>query len=309
MRIDYVIIAFRSEHVIGPCLDSIAADRPDGSQILVVDNASPDRSAALAQAHPSGPTVIALPLNGGFGAGCNAATAYSNAEAVFLVNPDARLVTGATRVLVERLAGDPSLALVGPQIVDPRREVVSAAAGAEPSLRSVAGHYLFLSRIPGVGSILPPLHLRDPNLPAKPDWASGAAMLVRRIAFDEVGGFDTRLFLYMEDVDLCRRLRMAGWQIGYEPRAVVEHDIGGSQGHEQAATWYRAFHQYLVVQRGDVEARISSFVAALGLAGRAAVSAPYRPRNARRMARAAGAALTSAILPRRQAATAAREAQ
>jgi N-acetylglucosaminyl-diphospho-decaprenol L-rhamnosyltransferase len=300
MRIDYVIVAFRSEHVIGHCLDSIAADRPAGSQILVVDNASPDRSAAVAQAHPSHPTVIALPLNGGFGAGCNAATAHSDADAVFLVNPDARLVAGATRVLVERLEGDPSLAVVGPRIVDPRREVVSAAAGAEPSLRSVAGHYLFLSRIPGVGSILPPLHLRNPNAAAKPDWASGAAMLVRRTAFDEVEGFDPRLFLYMEDVDLCRRLRMAGWQIGYDPRAVVEHDIGGSQDQEQPARWYRAFHQYLVVHRGGSEARVSSFVAAVGLAGRAAVYAPYRPGNARRMARAAGAALTSAILPRRQ---------
>jgi GT2 family glycosyltransferase len=120
-------------------------------------------------------------------------------------------------------------------------------------------------------------------------------MIVRRSAFEVVGGFDSRIFLYMEDVDLCRRLRDAGWTIKYEPGAVADHEIGGSQGSEQSERWYAAFHEYLLAHRGRAAAVICAYMAALGLGGRAAIFSISKPAHARRLAAAARTALRLAL--------------
>ena len=78
--------------------------------------------------------------------------------------------------------------------------------------------------------LFPPLQLASGSRAQAVDWVGGAAMMVRRDAFLDVGGFDSSIFMYMEDVDLCRRLRANGWTIRYEPGVSVEHDLGGSQG-------------------------------------------------------------------------------
>lgn len=295
MRIDYVIVAYRSEGLLAACLDAIDADRAAGSLVIVVDNASPDRSAEVARSHPSQPSLVTTPTNDGFGAGCNAGAAASSADALFFVNPDAKLRRGASATLAGRLEADPQTAVVGPRILDPRGEVTAAHGGAEPSLRSGLGHFLKLARLPVVGRWFPPLQLARADREAEPDWVSGAAMLIRRAAFDAVGGFDRRIFLYMEDVDLCRRVREAGWRIRYEPAGVVEHDIGGSQSNEQPARWYRAFHRYVLERRGALEARATAVVAAIGFLGRATVQARSRPTNARRMLAAGRTALALAF--------------
>jgi GT2 family glycosyltransferase len=119
--------------------------------------------------------------------------------------------------------------------------------------------------------------------------------MVRRAAFSEVGGFDPSIFLYMEDVDLCRRLRATGWRVRYEPGVSVEHDVGGSQGTDQAERWFVAFHQYVVRRRGSRYARATSALAAVGLGVRALVLGFRRPAHARRLARAARTAAILAV--------------
>lgn len=298
MRIDYVIVAYRSERHLAGCLDAIAADRPAGAGIIVVDNASPDDAARVATDHSTHPTVLAQTANEGFGAGCNAGAAMSTADAIFFVNPDARIRPGASSLLAECLARQPSAAVAGPRVLDPRGEVTAAAGGAEPSLRSALGHFFWLSRFPVVGRSFPPLHLRHADRPAEPDWITGAAMMVRRAAFEVVGGFDERFFLYMEDVDLCRRLRAAGWRVLYEPDAQVEHDIGGSQSDGQPARWFRAFDGYVRAHRGRMEARLVAVVATVGFLGRAILQSRARARNARRMLAAAREAARAVLFPR-----------
>jgi GT2 family glycosyltransferase len=127
------------------------------------------------------------------------------------------------------------------------------------------------------------------------DWVGGAALMVRNDAFRRVGGFDASMFLYMEDVDLCRRLRATGHTIRYEPGVAVEHDLGGSQGAEQAQRWVAAFYRYLARQRGATYARVASALAAVGLGLRAILLALRRPAHGRRLARAAWAAAGLAI--------------
>jgi len=120
-------------------------------------------------------------------------------------------------------------------------------------------------------------------------------MVVRTADFRRVGGFDPSMFLYMEDVDLCRRLREAGSAVLYEPAVVVAHDMGGSQGDEQPARWYRAFHAYVARRHGKPYARLVSTIAFLGLGLRAALLAIKDRRRARRLARAALTAARDAL--------------
>jgi N-acetylglucosaminyl-diphospho-decaprenol L-rhamnosyltransferase len=298
MRVEFVVVAYRSSDDLTGCLDSISADAPE-SAIVVVDNASPDDSAAVAASHPSGPRLVVSPSNLGFGGGCNLGAADSTADALFFLNPDARLTPGATARLIAALEADPSLGVVAPRVVDPSGESRAASAGAEPSLRSSLGHFLILGRVPGIRRFFEPAFKADSGARSRPDWVSGAAMLVRKRAFDEVGGFDARIFMYMEDVDLCRRLREKGWAIGYEPEAAVEHGIGHSQSSEQPARWYRAYHVYVAEHQGALRARAVSLVAALGLGLRAVAYRGRRPANSARTARSARAALGFALRPPR----------
>lgn len=99
-----------------------------------------------------------------------------------------------------------------------------------PSAASAFARALFLHRAFPHASWSDEL-VRDPEQyarPAEPDWLSGACLLVRRTALELIGGFDERFFMYSEDVDLCRRLRGAGFGIVYEPSAVARHQGGAS---------------------------------------------------------------------------------
>ena len=293
--VDYVVVAYRSERHLGACLDAIDADRPHGASVIVVDNASPDSSADVARRHPSHPRLLVSPRNLGFGGACNLAADACGADLLFFVNPDARPTRGTTAGLIAAIEADPSLAAVGPRIHDRAGDLRAASAGFEPSLRSVAGHFLLLARLPLVGRLFRPLQLPSGSPTQLVDWVGGAALMVRRDAFRDIGGFDASMFLYMEDVDLCRRLRATGRTIRYEPGVAVEHDLGGSQGTEQAERWFAAFHRYLVRQRGTTYARVASALAAVGLGLRAALLVVRRPVRGRRLARAAWAAAGLAI--------------
>ena len=295
MSLAYLIVAYRSASDLPGCLDAIEADRPDDATVVVVDNASPDDSRTVAREHRSHPELIVSPRNLGFGGGCNLAVATMEADTVFLVNPDARITPGATARLREALADDPRLGVVSPRIVDPAGEYRAAAGGADPSLRSVLGHFLLLGRVPVLRRLFPPFQLADADARSDPDWVSGAAMMVRRAAYQAVGGFDERWFMYMEDVDLCRRLRSAGWTVGYRPDAVVEHAIGGSQSEGQPRRWYLAFDRYLRLTRGAVEARLCALVVATGLGLRWVAYRTSRPANARRVRAGARAAFGAAF--------------
>jgi N-acetylglucosaminyl-diphospho-decaprenol L-rhamnosyltransferase len=285
-----VIVAYRSAAHLVACLDAIDADRGTSDRsIVVVDNDSPDESGDVAAGHRSHPVVLRLQRNVGFGAGCNAGAGVVAADALLFVNPDARIGPGAGDRLLAELQSDARIAVVGASVVPGRG---AEAAGAEPSARSAIGHFLFAGRVGPLRRLFPPLQLRHGSGRADDvDWVGGAAMMVRRLAFDQVGGFDERLFLYMEDVDLCRRLRQHGWRIRFAPDAAVDHDLGGSQGPEQAERWYRAFDAYVRRTHGPVQARVAAAAAATGMGLRALVYRLAGLPGADRMGRGARAAL------------------
>lgn len=149
----------------------------------------------------------------GFGANHNAAFEDCTSRFFCVVNPDIRLIANPFPSLLQKTKLE-KLGVVGPR-------VANLEGGLEDSARLFPSFSILLKKLLGnrSASLYP-----DNNIPNSPDWVAGMFMLFDSKAFQEVGGFDERYFLYYEDADICARLRNAGWDIGYCRDAEVIHD-------------------------------------------------------------------------------------
>jgi hypothetical protein len=221
--IDVVVVSYNSESTLRGCVERLAA-APD-THVIVVDNASRDGSLASVADLPV--TALALDTNRGFAAGCNRGLASGTAPAVLFLNPDARIEPEAVRRLAAVLDERAEVGLVAPKVLNDAG-ALDYSLRRFPRLRSTYARALFLHRIfphePWSDEVV-----RDPAAYVSPltvEWISGACVLARRRALDEIGGWDEGFFMYGEDVDLCRRLQTAGWIVRFEPAAEAIH-IGG----------------------------------------------------------------------------------
>ena len=197
-----------------------------GVPIFVVDNGSPP-APALPRDAPAGTRILRSGRNLGYGAACNLAAAQSGAQLLLFLNNDVELLPGAVETLARALASDPRVAAVGPRLLDARRRPVRSIHRA-PTPRRVLFESLFLPRlVPGVPFFHGHHTAHTSHRRARDvETLSGAAVLVRREAFAEVGGFDEAFFFYAEESDLFARLRKSGWRIRFEPAARAIHHGG-----------------------------------------------------------------------------------
>jgi len=188
-------------------------DEPELLEVVVVDNGSSNGSAAFLRDSLPADRIKLVPsdTNLGFGQGVNLGAQSASGSVLFILNSDAVLEPGGLKPLVELLDHDSGVAVAAPLLVSPGGTPQVDAYGDFPSLRTMV---LRTNR-----------HPRDVQ---RPDWVSGAAMLVRRKAFEELGGFDPEFHMYLEDVDLCQRMRTGGWTIGRVPESRVIHSSGAS---------------------------------------------------------------------------------
>ena len=223
--VDVVVVTFNSAKTIQACLRSLV-EIPD-VDIVVVDNASADETAAAASAFPV--QVTKLPDNRGFSHGNNVGVAIGSAPFVLFLNPDAQIDAASLRRLAEALEANERLAIAAPRILN-RDGSLSFSLRRFPRLRSTYAQALFLQRLfphaAWTDEIVRDAPVYDAS--GSPDWVSGACMLVRREMLHLIGGWDSGFFLYGEDIDLCRRFRDAGLGIIFVPNAVVRHDGGAS---------------------------------------------------------------------------------
>ncbi|MFN4283278.1 MAG: glycosyltransferase family 2 protein [Alphaproteobacteria bacterium] len=204
-RVSVVSVAYRSAGVIGDALASVARARA----VVVVDNASDDDSAGVAQRALPKANIISNVTNQGFGRANNQGVAVVETEFALLLNPDARMAPGSVEALVAAADRNPNAGIVGPAILN--------ADGARIASHNVG---LFDQHKISGKERLPP----DGDICA--DFLSGAVMLVRVAAFREVGGFDPEIFLYFEDDDLCLKMRRAGYALVQAPAAAAHHQGG-----------------------------------------------------------------------------------
>ncbi len=241
-----VIVNYNAGDALALAVRSLANDQGVDWEAVVVDNASSDRSIeGLTRAWPWVRTICNLE-NYGFGRAVNQGVAETRAPFILLMNPDCELDRGATGHLLLALAADETVAVVGPRIFDPDGRPQGNARGDPDMLTGLFGRTSLLQRLlPAAATArrnVVAVAAGDGTTATDVDWLSGACVLVRRSAFERVGGFDERYFLYWEDADLCRRLRRAGYRIVYSPEATAVHQVGRSSRTARAAS-IRAFHR------------------------------------------------------------------
>jgi GT2 family glycosyltransferase len=223
------------------CLERLAAEAGSWGEVIVVDNASADGSAEMVRQEFPAVRFLASEENLGFGGANNRAAAIARGEMLLLLNSDAWLAGGALERLAGKLAATPEAGAAAPELRYPdgsRQFAWAPATGvwgeAVQKLRNRFEARAWVHRPPP--ALLRPLF--------GPGWLSAACLLVRKEAFDRVGGFDERFFLYFEDVDLCRRLRLAGWRLLTVDGAVAYHVKGGSRPSRRGEVEYRRAQLY-----------------------------------------------------------------
>lgn len=242
-RVVVVIVNYNTSELLIDCLHTLAREVATGDieQVIAVDNASPDASAArLAEAiidHGWGrwTELLPLPENHGYAAGNNAALrqilaaeAADPPDYILLLNPDTLVRPGAIRPLVEFLENHPRAGMAGSRLEDPDGSPQRSAF----RFPGVAGEFEngirlgIVTRLLASSVVAPPV--RNEAHPA--DWLAGASLLVRREVFEQIGLLDDGYFLYFEEVDFCRRARAAGWESWYVPSSRVVHLVGQATG-------------------------------------------------------------------------------
>jgi N-acetylglucosaminyl-diphospho-decaprenol L-rhamnosyltransferase len=219
-----VVVNYNAGAHLLACVESLRVDGVD--DIVVVDNGSTDGSSArLATVDPAA-RVISTGANLGYGGGANRGAGLLDTDYVLVTNPDVVLSPGTIAALVADLDADPTVGIVGPKIQETDGELYPSAR-TFPRLADAIGHAFV-----GLVTTDNPYSRRylmtewDHTNARDVDWVSGACFVARRDAFEAVGGFDDRFFMYLEDVDLCWRVGRAGWRVRYQPAATVTHVQG-----------------------------------------------------------------------------------
>lgn len=226
--ISVVVVTHNSEATLAPCLGSLPWDLAEGLEVLVADNASSDSSREIVRRQFPRARLLEMDGNLGFGVANNRAASEARGRFLLLLNSDAWLEPGCLSRLVERLAAEPRLGIVAPRLFYPDGR---PQCTWEPDV-SVLGEAV--RRVRNRWRDREWMHERGARLLRRccgAGWVTAACVLVRREAFEAVGGFDSEFFLYFEDVDLGLRLREQGWTSDWEPSARAVHaSAGGERG-------------------------------------------------------------------------------
>jgi GT2 family glycosyltransferase len=227
------IVSLNTRDVLRECLKSV--DRESNGlqvEVLVVDNGSSDGSPAMVATEFPHVRLIRSSVNLGFGVANNLAIEAARGRYVVLLNSDAFLCQGSLRLAVETMDRSPQVALAGGRLMG--RDL-----SPQPSARMFPHVITDAFVLTGLAAKFPksPIFGRfdrtwaDPAKPSQVDWVPAAFSIARTEVLRQVGLFDPRFFLYMEEVDLCRRVKAKGYQIWYWPDIRVVH-IGGESSRQ-----------------------------------------------------------------------------
>lgn len=239
-----VVVTHNHGRWIEQCLASVQEHAAD-AEIVVIDNESTDGTAdKMAERFP-GVRVIPSP-NHGFAWGCNRGLEATDSRYVLFLNPDTAIRDGSLAELCEQMDARPDVAIAGVRQVDPEGRL-ELTIRRFPSALRMLGEALGSERAPTDIAILGE-RVRDAaayDRETECDWTAGSFLFARRSAIDRVGAFDERFFMYMEEIDLCLRLRNAGMRTLHLPSMEVLHAEGlgrGSPRMEAQVAWARLLY-------------------------------------------------------------------
>ncbi|RME29142.1 MAG: glycosyltransferase family 2 protein [Deltaproteobacteria bacterium] len=282
-----IVVTYHSAATIRACLEPLAGD--DRLELIVVDNASRDDTAALVESVAPRARLIVSGANLGFAAGVNTGARAATADALVLLNPDTRTTADDLLALVARLA-EPGVGIAAPRILDAAGRRVRSTRRS-PRLRDQVVAASGLHRlVPRLDPDREPPEAARATRPVEVEVVSGACFATPRGLFELLGGLDTRFFLYAEEVDYCVRVRRRGLRVELVPTSAVTHLGGVSASHApfSASALLRISRvRYFAKHRGRRAAAVTRRAWQLGALARAPLAALTAGRGRRlRAARA-----------------------
>jgi GT2 family glycosyltransferase len=238
MDLSIIIVSWNVKDLLRTCLDSInkaCQAAPElSSEIIVVDSASTDGSPQMVRDEFPEVKLIASSQNLGYAGGNNAGVATAQGRYLLLLNPDTVVMPEALSRLVHYMELHPGVGAVGPQLIWPDGSI-QPSRRRFPTLGSLFWESTLLGQWFPHNRYVAHYCMLDlpPDQPQRVDWVVGAALLIRREAWQAVGPLDEAFFMYFEETDWCRRCVQAGWEIHYLPDVRIIHYEGKSS--EQVA--------------------------------------------------------------------------
>ena len=220
-----IVISYNTREYLRACLSSVRDEKPDA--VVVVDNASTDGSVDMVRREFPEVELIASDRNLGYGPAAGLAIAQSNAPFFLLLNSDARLLRGSIARMRDYLKENPQVGVAGPRVLNPDGSLQLSCfpfPGTWGWFLENDPFGLLVGKVPPLAGRL--MRYSTPTQPVQVPWVLGAALGIRREAFEDVGGFDDSFFMYYEEVDLSYRMHQQGWETHHVPDSVVEH-VGG----------------------------------------------------------------------------------
>jgi len=281
-RLLVVVLNYRTAGLTVDCLSALAPqiEALPGTRVVVTDNDSGDGSferiaAAIEQNAWSWAEAMALPRNGGYAYGNNAAIRPALArpdppDFVLLLNPDTLPRAGAVQALLDFMAAHPDVGIAGSRLEyeegtqhDSRFRFPTILSEIDTGVRLGV-----VTRLLARHTLPPPLG----NDPHPIDWVAGASMIVRRQVFAQIGLLDEGYFLYFEETDFCLRAHRAGWPCWYAPQSRVAHLVGRSTGvtslrepaRRRPRYWFESRRRYFVKNHGRLYAWLADLAWATG---------------------------------------------
>jgi GT2 family glycosyltransferase len=232
-----VIVNWNVRELLRRCLLSLveSGQRRLSYDVIVVDCASSDGSVEMVRREFPWARLIASNENLGYARGNNVGMAEARGRYLLVLNPDTELVGHALPTMVRYLDGHPAVGAVGPALRYPDGSLQSSRRRF-PTLATAFCESTLLHQWFPNNRVAQGYHLDDrpADVPQPVDWLVGAALMIRREAWQQVGPLDEGFFMYFEELDWCRRCQAAGWEIHYLPTAEIIHREGKSS--EQVAT-------------------------------------------------------------------------
>lgn len=264
-----VIVSYNCQGFIHACLTSVLEQTSEVDlRVVVVDNASTDATVRALDALASRITIVRNTKNVGFSRACNQGMAIADGGHVLILNPDTTLPAGALAAVLSELESRPHAGMLGCKLILENGEPDHACKRNFPTPSSSLLYMLRLDRVLGKRWTSRYSGGRDFDKAESVEAVSGAFMLVRRSALDDVGMFDERFWMYGEDLDWCMRFREHGWEVYYSPAVPVLHIKGGSSGRLRSLRVNWAFHEAMwIFYRKHQAANNRRIVAVAVLAG------------------------------------------
>lgn len=273
------VVSWNTRELLADCLESLRDDASEGlAEVWVVDNASSDGSAEMVRHSFPWVRLIASADNAGFGAAVNSVASRTTSPWLVPANADVRVEHDALRKLLAEGGRHPEAAVLAPRLIltdgSTQHSVypfptipftLAYVSGATRISKRLARHWCIERGF-------------DPERGREVSWAVGAFLLVRRAAWEAVGGFDRAQWMYAEDLDLGWRLAQAGWRTRYVPHARVLHAESAATtqawGERRHARWHASTYAWMVRRRGLPIATLTAAINVLGFSLRGALTLP-----------------------------------